>query len=170
MITVFSALRERGVLATLTLAGPAADREAESLIEGAKSRFGGDVAWLGPVSGVDKTRFFAGIDVFLFPTRYVNEAEPLVLYEAMNGGVPVIATRRGCIEEQVGNAGLVLAEGKDFEPLALTALQKFSSDPESLAAASALASSRLSYVQAQAQTGLAKVLDWFSGPEDDAYE
>ncbi len=68
----------------------------------------GLVTWSGPIYGLDKQVFFNTIDVFVFPSRYVNEAEPLVIHEALAYGLPVIATDRGCIAGLVGNGGLVL--------------------------------------------------------------
>jgi glycosyltransferase involved in cell wall biosynthesis len=46
---------------------------------------------------------------FLFPTKYVNEADPLVIHEALRNGVYVIACERGAIAETLGHgAGLAV--------------------------------------------------------------
>ena len=71
---------------------------------------------LGPVHGAAKARFFAMIDVFVFPTRYAHEADPLVVWEALAAGRPVIAYARGCIREQVGDAGLLIEVHQSFVP------------------------------------------------------
>jgi nucleoside-diphosphate-sugar epimerase/glycosyltransferase involved in cell wall biosynthesis len=47
----------------------------------------------GEVFGVAKTAFFQECDVFVFPTRFSQEAQPNVLYEAMAGGAAIVATR-----------------------------------------------------------------------------
>lgn len=56
---------------------------------------------LGPVYGEDKAAFFKSIDALLFPSQYVNEAQPVTIYEALAAGLPVLATGRGCIGEQL---------------------------------------------------------------------
>lgn len=47
----------------------------------------------GEVFGVAKTDFFRECDVFVFPTRFSQEGQPNVLYEAMAGGAAIISTR-----------------------------------------------------------------------------
>lgn len=66
-----------------------------------------NIDYLGPVYEMQKEDFFLSIDVFLFPTRYFNEAEPLAILESLKFGKPVISFRRGCIEEMLGNGGCV---------------------------------------------------------------
>jgi glycosyltransferase involved in cell wall biosynthesis len=87
------------------IAGPAASEEAAKMIDDAKAEFGDRLEVLGPVSGVSKQAFFRSIDVFLFPTRYRVEGQPLVILEAMSYGVPVLASQQGYCAELVGNAG-----------------------------------------------------------------
>jgi len=49
------------------------------------------------------------VDVLLFPTDYANEAEPLVIHEAIRSGAHVIACERGAIPDILSNgAGLVV--------------------------------------------------------------
>jgi glycosyltransferase involved in cell wall biosynthesis len=47
----------------------------------------------GEVSGQGKTDFFRACDVFVFPTRFSQEAQPNVLYEALAGGAAIVSTR-----------------------------------------------------------------------------
>ncbi|MGB0970480.1 MAG: glycosyltransferase family 4 protein [Mycobacterium sp.] len=47
----------------------------------------------GEVFGVTKTDFFRSCDVFVFPTRFSQEAQPNVLYEAMAAGAAIVSTR-----------------------------------------------------------------------------
>ena len=53
--------------------------------------------------GSTRSAFIGSLDIFLFPTNYANEAEPLVIYEAMRRGVYVIACDRGAISEMLLN-------------------------------------------------------------------
>jgi glycosyltransferase involved in cell wall biosynthesis len=77
-----------------------------------------NVHYVGPKYGPDKDNFYDQIDVLVFPTRYVNEAEPLIVLEAMNRGVPVIAYGRGCIPEILGkNCGRIVDTNEDLVPI-----------------------------------------------------
>ena len=68
------------------LAGPL---EEPSLAAVIKQRLLGAsrIVYIGPVYGAQKSRFYSEIDVFVFPTRYANEAEPRVIDEALAHGV-----------------------------------------------------------------------------------
>ncbi|MDA9405939.1 hypothetical protein XH80_03955 [Bradyrhizobium sp. CCBAU 45384] len=90
--------------------GPFVDKESRDAFELATKR-GVSVEHRGAVYGPAKEDFLAAIDLLLFPTRYVNEAEPIVILEALARGIPVVASDRGCISEMLPSAaGLVLGE------------------------------------------------------------
>ncbi|OYU71979.1 MAG: hypothetical protein CFE32_25085, partial [Alphaproteobacteria bacterium PA3] len=55
----------------------------------------------GAVGAEEKKRFFEAVAFFVFPTQYKNEAEPVVILEALSAGVPVVAFQRGCIAELI---------------------------------------------------------------------
>jgi glycosyltransferase involved in cell wall biosynthesis len=115
-IGYFSALtREKGVLEFLrvaallserhpdlkfSIAGPCNDAAIRDEIEKACRNCAG-IEYIGPVYGDDKNAFLESLDVLLFPTSYRNEAEPLVIWEAISSGIPVIAWERGCIGEML---------------------------------------------------------------------
>lgn len=89
---------------TLTIAGPCQDEVIlKKLIR--MSEQDPRIEYLGAVYNQDKITFFEGIDVLVFPTRYYNEAEPLVIYEAAEQGVPTIAYAKGCIASMVSKCG-----------------------------------------------------------------
>lgn len=73
----------------------------------------GSVEFLGPVYGPAKDRLLASCDIFVFPTRYKFENQPLVILEAMRAGIPVVSTRVGTIPEQVehGVSGYLVEPG-----------------------------------------------------------
>lgn len=54
---------------------------------------GDRLTYCGEVSGQQKTDFFRSCDVFVFPTRFSQEAQPNVLYEALAGGAAIVSTR-----------------------------------------------------------------------------
>ena len=99
-------LRTRGSRLTGRIAGPFADDSVKHYVERRIAEIGG-IEYVGPVFGDNKSRFLSSIDVLVFPTRYLHEAQPLVVYEAQAAGVVVSASDRGCIAEMIP-AGLRL--------------------------------------------------------------
>lgn len=95
------------------LAGPANANDLKSITKAVQSS-GGRLKYLGPIYGRRKEEFFASIDIFVFPSLYRTEAEPVVLYEAKKNGVPVIAYKTGCIAEQLGVNDVCLQQGDDM--------------------------------------------------------
>jgi glycosyltransferase involved in cell wall biosynthesis len=72
------------------------------------------IKYFGPIYGEAKSMFYRDIDVLVFPTRYINEAEPMVIAEALAHGVAVITCVRGCIGSVItGGGGVVIGEGRD---------------------------------------------------------
>jgi glycosyltransferase involved in cell wall biosynthesis len=73
------------------------------------------ITYEGPKIDGEKKGFYEAIDVLLMPTKYENEAEPLVIHEAMAAGTPVIGWGRGCIPAIIPNtAGIVIPVDQDF--------------------------------------------------------
>jgi glycosyltransferase involved in cell wall biosynthesis len=85
----------------MLLAGPAPVPADAAAIEAAQND--GLLKAFGPLYGPQKMEFFRNLDLFLFPTRHIDEAQPTVIYEAFANGVPVLAFARGAIVEQVGD-------------------------------------------------------------------
>jgi glycosyltransferase involved in cell wall biosynthesis len=111
----FDAIRASGQDATLLLAGPALDDDVISRIDELRVRHGERVTHVGKVSGTAKRDIYRAIDIFLFPTQFRQEAAPLVVYEALAAGVPVLATDRGVIREVVtGIRGAVCPRNDNF--------------------------------------------------------
>jgi glycosyltransferase involved in cell wall biosynthesis len=61
----------------------------------------GAVEYIGFLNGPEKAAEFRNADVFLFPSYYANEGQPLSLVEAMAWGLPVVTTRWRGIPELV---------------------------------------------------------------------
>jgi glycosyltransferase involved in cell wall biosynthesis len=78
---------------------------------------GESVRILGKVIGQDKWRLLLNSDVFVFPTQYLPEGQPLVIIEAMAAGLPIISTGRGCIPSLVHNGknGFIVPDGNALE-------------------------------------------------------
>jgi GT2 family glycosyltransferase/glycosyltransferase involved in cell wall biosynthesis len=82
-----------------------------------KDNLKGTVSFIGPVQGREKVRVLLEADIFVLPT--VVDTAPLVLFEAMRAGLPIISTDVGAIPEIVvdGQNGLICGKG-DADELA----------------------------------------------------
>lgn len=143
VIQTHRVLREAGQRVDLVLAGPCQGARERALVEDASRRWPDSVRYLGPVYDGAKWDFFGGIDVLLFPTRYLSEAQPLVIAEALMSGVPVVAYDRACIAGLIGGTGGVcVSPADDFVEAAATVVTRFLSDPAALTTAKADALAR----------------------------
>ena len=148
-LDVCAAAQELGLPIRATLAGPFQDAEVEKSVRDRLKRLPG-VAYMGPIYGEQKAKFFAGIDVLLFPTRYANEAEPLTIHEAMSAGIPVIAYGRGAIPEILTPAcGKVVPVGDEFTQAAIGQIVAWLATPQALESASLAASARFAMLRAE---------------------
>lgn len=119
---------EFGIDMTVDLAGPANGDEHRAITEAVESAKGG-IVWHGPLYHEQKTAYYRSLDLFVFPTRYVNEAQPLVLFEALANGVPVVSVGRGCIADDITpELGIVVPVGGDFSAALLPCLKAWSVD------------------------------------------
>ncbi len=98
----------------------------------------GRVQALGALTGEAKRQQYEWADVFVYPTRYPAEGQPLVLLEALGAGLPIVTTRWAGIPETIldQRVGLLVDPGDDHA--LATALRRLADDPglrESLGAA-----------------------------------
>ncbi len=106
---VLQELHRAGVGYQAYIAGPVAPEARRSFEQHLANSSG--AIYEGALYGDAKDRFFRQIDVLLFPTKYANEADPLVIHEALRSSTYVIACDRGAISDTLANgAGLVLPE------------------------------------------------------------
>ena len=144
---ILRALKQQGVAFKATIAGPlaaSAREQFQSLMAGST-----ETEYIGPVYREAKQSFYEQLDVFVFPTKYPNEAEPLVLYEAMNSSTFVVACDRGAIREMIGDTGLVVPEASIVEGAA-DCIRHLSQNRAHLASAQKAASSRMQQLNAEA--------------------
>jgi glycosyltransferase involved in cell wall biosynthesis len=120
-----------GVSLRFDVAGPFLSRSVEQEFRRRASKLG-NLQYYGPVYGDSKRKFFSNIDIFIFPTKYKNEAEPLVIHEALNAGCPVIAYERGCIGSVVSSeCGFLVPREVEFVVPALRVIKEWQKDTES---------------------------------------
>lgn len=128
--------RARGANAKLVLAGPLLGAASEECVTRASRILGESLEVWGPVDRVGKERFFRYVHVFLFPTTYRYEAQPLVIYEAMSHGVPVISTSAGYIPEMLERVGTVVHIDQNIRSRLTEELLRFWNDLDLLVRAS----------------------------------
>jgi glycosyltransferase involved in cell wall biosynthesis len=159
VIEVFRSLRQRHTDVVLVVAGPASFAASRSLIEDAKQEFGDALDYRGAIYGAEKASFFRDIDIFLFPTRYVNEAQPLVMLEALAAGVPVIATARGCIPDDLGAGGTLVDPVTEYATAAVPILTACLSDRSRITTLSTAALDRATELHRSASQALHDLIE-----------
>ena len=85
-----------------------------------------NVIFHGFISGVQKHKLWKESFLFIFPTRYPNEAFPLSLLESLSYGVPAVTTNEGSIPYIIDkNSGVVIDNLNKLEEAFDFALKSF---------------------------------------------
>lgn len=160
VIETFRKLVAKKVPTKLILAGPAVSVIESRVIEKALHEFGDVMEYRGPVYGEDKRSFFMDIDVFLFPTIYENEAQPLVMLESLSNGIPFVSYARGCIPSDSGkDGGLCIPVEQDFIEHSLPILTEWAKDRRKLEVASIKAALQAKKLSMSAESELAVLIE-----------
>jgi len=130
VLDTLRSLRAAGIRARLLLAGPTATPQATALVAAAVQEFGADLEHLGPVPSDEVADFYHRLDVFLFPSRYKHEAEPLVVLEAARAGVPTLASDIGCIAALVPDAEWLVRPDDPFAQAATKIVARLIESPD----------------------------------------
>jgi len=105
--------------------------QSECLIKGkiAEINLGSRVKarWVNGAVGAEKAALFRNADIFVLPTRYAVEAQPLVLLEAMASGCAIVTTRVGEITTILNGTCALFLEEPSVGALA-TALERLAED------------------------------------------
>lgn len=120
-------LLDEGLDIEATFAGAVVDADVHERAL-ATVRYGDDrIRFHGEVDSATKVTLLHSANVLALPSE--DEAQPLVILEAMAAGLPVVSTRRGAIPETVvdGETGL-LVEARDT-PALTAALRRLIMDP-----------------------------------------
>jgi len=166
-IALLRAAREEGLPVELAIAGKPykpGDTEPLEMIDRAKADLGDSLSYLGSLSEEGKNAFLQGLDVFLFPSRYVNEAQPRAVLEALANGVPVLTVARSCITTDMGEGtGLCVPRDADFVAHALPLIRQWATDRSALASVSSAAQARGEALHANGLGHLAALVEAFKG-------
>ena len=87
------------------------------------TRFATAIEHAGFVSGERKERLLREADLFLFPTQYLGENQPVNLIEAMSFGVPIVTTRWRSLPEMLPENYPGLVADQNPEALAAVILE-----------------------------------------------
>jgi glycosyltransferase involved in cell wall biosynthesis len=94
-------------------------QEAERAVVWVRERgLEGKIKFIGPKTGSEKLSILKSADIFVFPTWYPYEGQPLVLLEAMAAGVAIVTTRHAAIEDTVTSNGAIFCEKQNPSDLA----------------------------------------------------
>jgi glycosyltransferase involved in cell wall biosynthesis len=115
----------------VAVAGPVIDEEGRAWLDESIEKHPGRVKEIGPAYGAEKASFIASLDVFLFPTRHIDESFGLVVLEALRHGVPVVMIPNRCFgAHELGEAGLVIENHDQFSTLAAEQIQTWIKHPD----------------------------------------
>lgn len=96
------------------------------LAERTASGHGARVVWAGAMP--DASRLFAAFDVLVLSSR--SEGTPMVLFEAMDAGVPIVATCVGGVPDVVGSGEAILVPPENPTALRAAVLEVLADEEE----------------------------------------
>jgi len=114
VLQTFASVSSQGIPVELILAGPFADERAAERISSIVGSETSALHYRGPLDRQGVSDFMSSIDIFLFPSRYRNEAEPLVVLEALQAGVPVVAFDVGCLKSVLEGDKYLAASQEEY--------------------------------------------------------
>jgi glycosyltransferase involved in cell wall biosynthesis len=121
---LLQALDHLGDVAPLQLSIIGDGRDRSELEHTVRASPGHRVVWHGALS--DASRYFPAFDAFVLSSR--TEGTPIVLFEAMAAGTPIVATRVGGVPDVVSTDEAELVPSEDPEALA-AGLRRVLTDP-----------------------------------------
>lgn len=128
-IELLNKLQEKNISVKGLIAGGFQNSDIEEKVL-TKIKLLTNIEYVGAKYGQEKLDFFDKIDVLVFPTKYINEAEPLTIHEAIAKAVPVIAIERGCISCLVNEeTGLLIKQKEDFITMAVDKIIEWQKTP-----------------------------------------
>lgn len=129
-----------GLMGTDVLGVMIGDGESRAAIAGDAAAFGSESRLRLPGAIEDAGRLVRAFDLLVLSSR--TEGTPMVLFEAMAAGVPIVATRVGGIPDVVSEREALLVEPENPGALA-TAIRRVREDPDAATMRAESAAERL---------------------------
>ncbi len=98
---VLASLALEGCDVSLSVYGSPTGQREVAMLRSAATRYGDRFDVVAPTDRAGVWEYLSSIDIFLFPSKYVNEAAPLVVLESLAAGVPVLVSDVGCLEDML---------------------------------------------------------------------
>ncbi len=115
VLDTYSRIKSLNINAKLIIAGAPVNDSVKSDLQAFLKKFDSSVDYLDHIDGEKKAEFYRRINYFLFPTKFKQEAQPNVVYEAMSKSCVCICWGRACVPEMYSSeAGLVVPVDRDF--------------------------------------------------------
>jgi len=115
VIEVFEQLKLKGIDVHLKIAGKPVSEKIDLRLKELITKWSDFVTYFDHIENVEKDNFYKSLDVFLFPTKFKQEAQPNVIYEAMAKQCICISWGRACIPEMhTSKAGLIVPVDNDY--------------------------------------------------------
>lgn len=115
VMAAFERLRAAGVEVSLTMIGGTTDPQVEDAARRLRDRYPDTFRSLGPGTREDVSAALDESDLFLVPSTYLLEAQPLVVLEALARSVPVLANDRGALRDLLPADWLLSERDDDLE-------------------------------------------------------
>lgn len=87
------------------------------------------IQWIPGAKGEEKEKLFRDAHIFVMPTSFPVEAQPLVLLEALSSGSTIISTRVGEIESVLDDKSAILIDDKLPETI-FSNIEVLATDPQ----------------------------------------
>ena len=115
VLDTYSRLRSFNINVRLIIAGAPVNESVKADLDKFLEMYGASVDYLGHIEGEKKADFYRSINYFLFPTKFKQEAQPNVVYEAMSKSCVCICWGRACVPEMYSvKSGLVVPVSSDY--------------------------------------------------------
>lgn len=159
-IRICEKLLDCGVQANIFLAGPVVEAPVRDAVDKFGIKYPNSLRLLGSLqTEQQKIDFFQSIDIFLFPTRYKYEAQPLVLLEALSSSAVCISNSIGYIRDVLGNDGFYIEQNIDA---VCQLIGRFSTDRKFLSEASQAHKHRFCLLKSNSEQKLDALIDEIS--------
>jgi glycosyltransferase involved in cell wall biosynthesis len=163
VVDIADECHRRGLPVDVVVAGPCADSQWAAELARRDADPARSFSWTRSIQGDERSAWYANCDVFLFPTTYVNEAQPNVAFEALASGAVVLATPRSCLAGDMAAFGLPTFSIADYAEAVMKLLEQWCADRTPLDEQRATLPGQAAAGRVRAERTLHDLLDELSG-------